>query len=387
MKVAYVSPFYDPAVAAPVDMLERYPILRELPAALSRRGIDVNVFLHASSDAVIQRAGVSYRFIASPVIARPPSFLLHRWKPRHGPAYYQPMWRLSRQLRDARPDVVHVAGMTLDIQLAIVARVCDRLQVPLVVHYHGGAPARGRMAGLQRHNLRRADAALFTAPEQADSWLAAGMLRDAGVVRIVIETSSPFRGIAKDTARALTGMHGDPVYLSAGRLHPVKDPLTMLAGFARIAADQPGARLFLHYLTDEQLPEVQRLIFDTPGLHARVELRGRAAASDMEAVYSSADFLLQASVREWSGLALLEAMACGCVPIVTDIPSFRAMTAGGRFGRLFPRGDPDALARSALAIGTEERETLAKMVREHFEHELSFDAMARKLETIYHEVR
>ena len=105
--------------------------------------------------------------------------------------------------------------------------------------------------------------------------------------------------------------------------------------------------------------------------------------ADMEAIYSSADFLLQASLREWSGLAIMEALSCGCIPVVTDIPSFRALTASGRYGRLYPIGDDGALAEALLAIDNAERESLAKSIRGYFAAELSFAALARQLDAVY----
>ncbi len=74
------------------------------------------------------------------------------------------------------------------------------------------------------------------------------------------------------------------------------------------------------------------------------------------------------------------------IPAVTDIPSFRAMTAGGRHGLLFPPGDPEALARAVLAVPRSEIAARSAAVRAHFERDLSFEAMAEKLEAIYREV-
>ncbi len=179
----------------------------------------------------------------------------------------------------------------------------------------------------------------------------------------------------------MTGMSGDPVYLSAGRLHPIKDPLTMLTGFAYIARQQPDARLYLYYLTDEMLQDARALVHTFPYLRERVEFRGRARPDEMEAIYSSADILLQASLREWSGLAILEAMSCGCIPVVSDIPSFQSMAGDERYGRLFEPGNAIALANAALSI--EDLNGMSVEVKRHFQDELSFAAIARDLETLY----
>jgi len=139
-------------------------------------------------------------------------------------------------------------------------------------------------------------------------------------------------------------------------------------------------------LTDEELPALEGYLAARSTLREHVHLRGRARFEQMEAIYNSADFLLQASRREFSGCAVLEAMACGVIPIVTDIPSFRMMTECGRFGALFPVGDANAMAQRILErpLGTiEERSTT---IRAHFERALSFDAMARQLLPVYREM-
>jgi glycosyltransferase involved in cell wall biosynthesis len=310
--------------------------------------------------------------------------LAARWKPRYGPAYYTPARRLTRALREERPDIVHFSGLTLDVQLAQVARVCSRQRIPLVVHFHGGLPATGRLRRLQRYNAGRVSRILVTTFEQAQPWIDAG-LYTADQFRQVVETSSPFTGIERDLARRMTEMFGDPVYLSAGRLDQIKDPLTMLRGFERIAVQQPNARLYCYYLAAELMPEVAAFIDARPALAGRVVLRGRAPLDAMEAIYSSADFLLQASLREWSGLAVIEAMSCGCIPILSDIPSFRMLT-GGSAERLFPVGDAEALARAALSVSRADRRELALACRSRFTHELSFAAMARKMSGIYRDL-
>ncbi len=383
MRVAFVSPFANEADTDLSTMLQRYPLLEQLPRALAQRGHEVVVFINANVAERVIEHGVIWQVIPAPWWSRQLARGMHRWKGAYGPAYYRINPNLSSALRRLQPDVIHVSGLTMDLHLAHLARTAARTGAPLIAHYHGGLPAAGRLARLQRWNGRRLAAVCFTTSEQATAWQDAGVLVDPRQVALVLETSSPFSAMARDLARAQSGMSGDPIYLCAGRLHPIKDPLTVLRGFALIAEQQPEARLYLAYLTNELLPDVTQWLAIHPLVAARVTLLGRVPAADMQALYASADILLQASQREWSGLALLEAMSCGCIPLVTDIPSFRRMTAGGTIGRLFPIGDAAALARAALELDADQRARLSQEVRQHFRQHLSFAAMARDLEVLY----
>jgi glycosyltransferase involved in cell wall biosynthesis len=86
---------------------------------------------------------------------------------------------------------------------------------------------------------------------------------------------------------------------------------------------------------------------------------------------------------EYSGFVPLEAMACGVVPVLTDLPSFRAMTADGRYGVLFEAGDDAGLARKVLRLDRETLSALRAGIRAHFDRELSFRALADRLEAVY----
>ena len=383
MNILYVAPFYDPAVDVPEGALNQFPIFRQLPAEVARLGHDVRLLALGPTNVRHQADGVRFEWIAPSRLIRFAGARLHSWKPYYGPAYYQPSVRLARRVRALQPDIVHVFGMTIDPQLALISQL-KSVRSRLVTHYHGGLPAQGPLRrGLQRVALGAVDAALFTTLAQGDAWVAADSISPS-VPHRVLETSTTIQPMDQQQAREVTGMRGDPVYLSTGRLHPIKDPITMLRGFALIARHQPEARLYLYYLTDEMLAECRRFVASRDGLAGRVSFCGRAAAGEMASIYSSADVLLQASLREWSGLAVLEAMACGCIPVLTDIPSFSEMTDRGVYGRLFPIGESTALADAALSI--EDHRSLGTAIQRHFERRLSFAAIARDVDLVYREL-
>ena len=105
-----------------------------------------------------------------------------------------------------------------------------------------------------------------------------------------------------------------------------------------------------------------------------------------ESLMQAADLFVLGSHHEGSGYALLEALACGVTPVVTDIPSFRALTAQGTIGELWPVGDPDALCRALLSAVPRLHSRTRATVREYFDRELSFDALGSKWSAIYADV-
>jgi glycosyltransferase involved in cell wall biosynthesis len=298
---------------------------------------------------------------------------------RRPPPHFQAASQAIRQIARSGADIIHLHGTHLHLNHALLRRALGK--TPIVLHYHGGfAPRSTFIRSIHRQNLATAARVLLTDRSQVENL---GGVREE-VIREVIETSSTFAPASRDKARRDTGMHGCPVYLSACRLHPIKDPLTTLKAFEQILTRQPEAQLYHFYTSSELLEDLKTYVDARPALRKHVHFRGRMPRLEMEAVYNSADFFLQASTREFSGCALLEAMACGVIPVVTDIPPFRRIV--GDAGLLFGVGIAAEMADAALSVPPEEVAARSGNVRRHFEKYLSFDAMAERLEEIYGEV-
>lgn len=378
MKICFVLLHHDPAYTDPRRFFGRAPIMRHLPQAVAARGHQVDVVMRFAAPHTFMEGGVTYHLI-------PPPRLVAGRTPRI--ASFTPAIRAIRAVRRLRPDVIHFHGTNLYVNHALLLAALGRDRPPVVVHYHGGQPSPNPLARrLQRYNCHQADRFLFTTREHARPFIDAGLIKASEQVEPFMETSSPLRRQARAEARRRTGMTGAPVFLWTGRLDANKDPMTALRGFARILDAWPNAHLYLHYLTDALLPSLKQYVAERPPLQAHVHFQGRAPFEAMEAIYNSADFFLQASHHEFSGLAVLDALACGVIPVVTDIPSFRAMTNDGQYGILFPPEDVDALTRRVLAFPRDTIAEHATQIRAWFDRTFSFPALARQLEGVYHEM-
>lgn len=359
MRVAQVSCVRDLCRRPAAELLRAWPTLLDVARAAASAGIEVHVMQAAWADERLERDGIPIHFVAD----RSPRLPL----------------RLLRAVRALRPDVIHFQGWDFPVQ----ARLLCSAGIPVLVQDHGSRPPRPARRPLQQWGYARVAGAAFTAAEQAEPFSAAGVLRPAVPVFEVLESSSGFTPGDRTKALAQTGISGDPCVLWVGRLMADKEPLTALEGFARAAERLPEARLWMAYGDAPLEAEVRARVAADPRLRERVHLLGRVPHARVEALCRAADFFVSASRREGSGYAVLEAMACGAVPLAADIPALRRILRGGAVGGLFPVGDSQALAELLVAHARRGREAERRRIIDHFDHNLSFAAVGRELRTAY----
>jgi glycosyltransferase involved in cell wall biosynthesis len=133
-----------------------------------------------------------------------------------------------------------------------------------------------------------------------------------------------------------------PVILGVGRLSPQKDFATLIRAFRTVRARRPARLVILG--EGEQRAELQALIA-AEDLAADVALPG--FEPNPLRYMRRAAMLALSSRHEGLPGALIEAMACGTPVVATDCPSGPAeVLENGRYGRLVPVGDADALANA-----------------------------------------
>jgi glycosyltransferase involved in cell wall biosynthesis len=143
---------------------------------------------------------------------------------------------------------------------------------------------------------------------------------------------------------------GDPgTILYSGRLVPLKDPQTLLAAAAILAAEGRDFELRLAGLADDPAyaAQLERHAAEK-GIGERVIFLGSLSPLELAAEMTRAGIFVLPSRQETASVAIMEAMAAGRPVVATDVGGNRYLVEDGVSGRLVPVGKPGALA-TALA--------------------------------------
>lgn len=375
MRVAIVNLVWDPLAQTADFTLLRFPTLTGWASALAQAGASVCVHQRFSCDTTRDVAEVRYAFVSD----NGPPVPDRDWHEVHA---------IVDSVRSANPEIVHVNGVMFPEWLRAFRRALPA-HVRIVVQDHGGwHPAQASLWSRLwvRRGIAAADAVLVSSPGHAAMWRAASVVPLTVPVLDVMESSVAMRPVERTEAQRRSGIAGDPAVLWVGRLTTNKDPRTVLDGFRRFHARSPGATLTWVFAEDASDPGLYRALADEASAAPHMRVVGAVPHAELPAYYSAADIYVSGSRREGSGYAAMEAMACGAVPVLTDIPSFRAMTGGGGVGALWTPGDASSLADAFMRVSAEPRDDARAQVRARFDEALSWAVIGRQALALYRDV-
>ncbi len=291
--------------------------------------------------------------------------------------FYMPFAAL-RYLKKWEPDVVLVQGMQFPFQILLL-RLFLKKHVKLLVKNQGDLSP----GFLKRLLWKLADPYiniyLFTSYGNAESWVKTGVIRDSSKIHELPVTYTDFVKQDKLECQKKLGWAEGTHYITVGRLNENKDPLTIVAAFSQIASEDPKSYLHIVFQTSELLEKMCNYIGSNPHLQRCVLLHGKVPYTALPVWYSASDFFLSASHSEGGNTALLESMACGCIPVVTAIPSAMKVSCNGKFAFHFPPGDCFGMVRAIRAAATVDRLAFENKMRQYFEKELSLLAVVDQL--------
>ena len=201
------------------------------------------------------------------------------------------------------------------------------------------------------------------------------------VIRNGVDVPAPADPAECAATRAELGIEPSALAgIYVGSLDAHKDPL--LPARAAVEARASGVPVVLLVAGDGPLrPELCRLAGGPDGEALRI----LGHRNDVPRLMSAADFFVLPSQREGLSFSLLDAMAAGLVPIVSDAPG--NPEAVGDAGFVFARGDAGGLVVAFRSlVDAETRRALGVAARQRVAERFRVDEMVRKTRELYDDV-
>ena len=148
--------------------------------------------------------------------------------------------------------------------------------------------------------------------------------------------------------------------LSTRSWEPIYGIDVIARAFSQAAQQHPELRLVM--LGNGSQAELLHSTFAQAGVSDRVFTPGQIGQAELPRWYGMADLYISASHSDGTSISLLEALACGKLALVSDIPGNREWVTPGENGWLFQDGDSNSLAE-AISSAVGQRDRLPEMGR------------------------
>ncbi|TQV89498.1 glycosyltransferase family 4 protein [Aliikangiella coralliicola] len=374
---------YQSEINNPKILLENYFMLPAWANACRKKDVKVSVFQRFKTDEQLESNDVQYFFVSDTL---PPRLSFYHC----ALSFNRRIINYARQVlfSDTQPlsaleatspehqVAIHINGLIFPMSVLHLTHSLNE-GVRYFVQHHAERPLQKLPHLFNRTANRKVTRFFFTTKSHAEPWIKVKAMSSSKITELM-ECSSTLIPRDKNKSKHKLGFAGKPLLLWTGNLNHNKDPLTILAGFEQFLIDFPDAQLMMLFRSKELLTQVKKKMESNSKLENAVSLIGQVPYSEIADYYSAADIFVQGSAREGSGIAVLDALVCGAVPVITQIPSFKVLTRNGTVGTLWSRGSEDEFLQSLRAVMSKNLPAQQIDCQKLFKNNWSIDVLVRQ---------
>jgi glycosyltransferase involved in cell wall biosynthesis len=255
-------------------------------------------------------------------------------------------WRLSRAIKQLRPDIVHAHDPHGVAMAAIALSMSTQpKRAPLVAARRVDFRLKGH--ALSRWKYDQVDCFICSSDAIRQILLSDGV---APARAVIVHEGIDLARVAAAPAAALHGElwlpHGAPIIGNVAALAPHKGQRHLVDAAALVVREVPDAHFVIAgegELRDALAHQIKHL-----GLEKHVILTG--FRPDVLSLHKAFDIFVMSSVTEGLGTSLLDAMACGRPIVATTAGGMPEVVQDGTTGILVPPRDHHAMARAIVTL-------------------------------------
>lgn len=182
-------------------------------------------------------------------------------------------------------------------------------------------------------------------------------------------------------------LRGKRLFLYLGRIHSKKGCDLLIEAFAKACRDMPEARLVMAGPDQTNWRPALEALAQKCGVAERICWAGMLSGAHKWGAFRTAEVFCLPSHQENFGIAVVEALACGCPVLVSDkVNIWREIEAAqaGLVGTDTPEGTVGLLERW-LAAPEAQRQQMRESARQCFDQHFRMDQVAHALVRVVHE--
>jgi len=297
-------------------------------------------------------------------------------------------WAVRRTVRELRPDVLHVHQVATGGWLGAATGYHPLLVTAWGSDLMVGAQRSRSQRVLARWALRRADYVTCVSQGLAEAALGLGAgPRKLEVAPWGVETAVYYPAQDRSVVRQRLGLGSGPVVLSVRSVKPVYNPLEIAHAIPEVLGECPQAQFVIRsHNSDARLLGQFREVVRAGGAESSVRYVGDLPDErDIAGLYRAADVAVSVPSSDGTPSSVLEALACGAVPVVSDLPSLHEWVEHEREALIVPLHDVQALSRAIIRLLSEDslRRTMAASGADLVRRRADSRVWMRRYEEIY----
>jgi len=287
------------------------------------------------------------------------------WRKNDGQPGWLNYWDLKKKFRDIvdhyRPDIIHAGPIQRVGLVPALANVHPLLSMSWGFDMLQDASRNAFWGWVTSFVLKKSDWLLADCHTVKKKFISYGFPENRITVFPWGVDLDMFNPHQSGFIRRQVGYEGDLLIIHTRSWEPRYGVDIALKGFSLAYQQCNNMRMFM--LGGGSQEKFVKDFVTEKGLEDRVLFCGYKKNQSLADYYRAGDVYLSASHIDGSSVALMEAMACGCPPLVSDIPSNLEWVEDGRQGWVFQDGNAEGLALKIVQIA-KNREKIAAQAKQ-----------------------
>jgi len=255
---------------------------------------------------------------------------------------------IARLVKSEKIEIIHAHWIIPQAFIAVLYRKISGAKIKILATIHGSdfLGLSGKFGNkLKKYVFDNIDELTVVSASLKDAVVEFGYKKEIYVYSMGIDTTMFSPDKKNPNLKARFSINGEYL-LYVGACTENKGIRYLVEAIPKIVAEYPDLKLLI--IGDGVLKTEMISLVEQQNVQDNVLFLGAILNNELPEFYATADIFVMPSLYDGFGLVNIEAMSCGTLPIVSDIPVFREIIEDGKTGVLVELKNSEKLASAVV---------------------------------------